>query len=600
MKSKLTLTLVVLFCSTSLAWGRIEKLYTLGEFTKEASNIVLVEITRVNNEKNLIIYKKVRDLKGTHPTGEIKHNIGQRGYHEREWKAIMAWAKVGKQAVFFHNGQGSETCIGDYWYQCFSEGDWWGMSHAEPYLLRTYCGEIGDLTAAIEGLLHGREVIVPCLADGDKEQLQLRKGKLQRLKASASRLDYNLQRDFVGWGKGEAKPAAEQFQTFVLRQSTSGWKLMPRRLVGGESWRDADFDDSKWRSGKAPIGNGEAEIAARKGTTVAEKGEPFMFRRVVEVLADLLRQKTVTFRLHVASDDSAMVYLNGSLVDQDPVADHEFRYWSREVEIPARHFKPGRNVLAVLVKNKPGSSDLYLDVELSARLPVPAVVRRGPATPASGGAPASQPRKLTVDAPGKPQTVSVYRKQRAVAIPCLIAPRKLPHLKESYPIEVIATYPAPQGQKAHETVVSFTGIKPSDVHKALVSLGLQPGKPARGENTRAEGPELIVLLELPDGNGHAQRVPVEQVLVDKKTGKPLGGLRWHFTGSASRQPDPEKNDKVYGADLTGTLIALFPVTVDTVIQSHLTMKDEPVLKLETNRGRLPKEGTAARLILQVK
>jgi hypothetical protein len=42
------------------------------------------------------------------------------------------------------------------------------------------------------------------------------------------------------------------------------------------------------------------------------------------------------------------------------------------------------------------------------------------------------------------------------------------------------------------------------------------------------------------------------------------------------------------------------VTDDTVIQSHLTMKDEPILKLETDRKRLPKEGTAARLILQAK
>jgi hypothetical protein len=305
--------------------------------------------------------------------------------------------------------------------------------------------------------------------------------------------------------------------------------------------------------------------------------------------------------LKVASDDGALVYLNGVLVDRDPVPDHEFSYWSRDVMVPAKHFRPGRNVLAVQVNNQPGSSDLYLDLELSARVPIPKVVRSvATATASNSGGAKAQPAKLVPDAPGKPQTVGVDKKTRTVAVPCMIAARKLPNLKEIYPIEVIATYPTPQGQKAHETVLTFTGIKPSDIHKALVGLGLRPGKPARGEGARAEGPELLVFLEITGSDGKARRVPIEQTLVDRNTGKPMAALRWHFTGSASRQPDPEKDDKVYGADLTGTLIALFPVTDDTVIQSHLTMKDEPVLKLETDRKQLPKEGMPARLILQVK
>ena len=39
---------------------------------------------------------------------------------------------------------------------------------------------------------------------------------------------------------------------------------------------------------------------------------------------------------------------------------------------------------------------------------------------------------------------------------------------------------------------------------------------------------------------------------------------------------------------------------DTVIQSQLTMKDEPLLKLETDKELLPREGTAARLVIEVK
>jgi hypothetical protein len=197
--------------------------------------------------------------------------------------------------------------------------------------------------------------------------------------------------------------------------------------------------------------------------------------------------------------------------------------------------------------------------------------------------------------------------KKSITIPCTVAPRKLPHLDKTYPIEVIATHAyrkqekpgdPPRGQKAHETVVLIAdSIKPSDVHKALEQLGLKPGKPAFGEVVaKAVGPEVKIYLEV----AGKPKEPIEKFLVNTKTGKPLEALTWHFTGSVTKQPDPEKDDTVYGADLTGTFIALFPVTNDTVIQTHLTMKEEPILKLETNPATLPKEGTAAKLIIEVK
>ena len=65
-------------------------------------------------------------------------------------------------------------------------------------------------------------------------------------------------------------------------------------------------------------------------------------------------------------------------------------------------------------------------------------------------------------------------------------------------------------------------------------------------------------------------------------------------------PDPEKNDKGYGADLTGTLMTLLPVTDETVIQSSLAAEDEPAFKLETDKTVLPKEGMPAKLVIEVK
>src|SRR5262249_10501357 len=142
--------------------------------------------------------------------------------------------------------------------------------------------------------------------------------------------------------------------------------------TAGDRWREPSFDDKGWRSGKAPIGYGEDEILKRKGTVVKEQGVPFVFRRELEVPADLLSHKGVTVHMGVASDDSALVYVTGTLVDKDPVEDHEFAYWNREIELQPKQLKPGRNVIAVFVKNHQGSSDIYLDMEVSARYPLPA------------------------------------------------------------------------------------------------------------------------------------------------------------------------------------------------------------------------------------
>jgi hypothetical protein len=582
------------------AQAYVEAPYSLGRVCQEATHIVLVEVVKVNKEKNLIIFKKLEDLKGKHPKDEIKHNIGQRGYHAREWQNVMAWADAGKKAVFFHNGGASETCTGGYWYQCFPEGEWWAMSHAEPFLLRTYCGDAEKLAAAVKQMLAGKEVVVSCMVDGNKNLLHQRKAKLQRLKASMKQQNYDPRRDFVALGgDGEVAEIAE-FKTFTLiAESTPGWKFLPAAQVRGDAWRKPDFDDGTWRTGKAPIGYGEDEIVKRKGTIVKEEGVSFVFRRAIEVPSDLLAQKGVTFQVRVASDDHADVYLNGEVVDKDPEEDHEFAYWNREVEIPLKHVKAGRNLIAVFVKNHAGSSDIYLDMELVAQVPLPkkkpVVVATKPVTPQPGS------DKVASVLPDKPNPLIVIdRQKRTVSVPCAIAPRKLPNLSDIYPIEVIACYPAPQGQKAHETVVTFKDVKPGDVHRALELLGLKPGKPARGEDQKAEGPEVKLYLEFTGPDRKVRRVDMAKTMVYRDTGRPIPDLKWHFTGSVVKQPDPEKSDLAYGADLTGTLITLFPVTDETVIQSHLTMKDEPVFKLETDRKLLPKEGEKAVLVIEVK
>jgi hypothetical protein len=185
---------------TAPATAYIEASMSLGAVVAQSSNILVMQVEKVDKENNRILYKKIRDVKGTHPSDILRHNIAKAGFHPREWQNIMAWAEPGKLAVMMYQGGASETCIDSYWYQSYGGGPDWAMSHGEPYLLRSYAGRPEKLVMAVEEIMAGKEVIVPAMLDGDKNAIQLRTAKVQRLRASLKLADYNAARDFIGWG----------------------------------------------------------------------------------------------------------------------------------------------------------------------------------------------------------------------------------------------------------------------------------------------------------------------------------------------------------------------------------------------------------------
>lgn len=199
--------------------------------------------------------------------------------------------------------------------------------------------------------------------------------------------------------------------------------------------------------------------------------------------------------------------------------------------------------------------------------------------------------------------IAVDKEKKTVTLDAKVAPRSLdvPELKgKIFPIEVIASWPHPKGRKAHETVVTLE-MKPSEVHKALESLGLKAGKPVVGEaKDPPQGPDLNIYIDVPGPGGEMKRLSMDKVLVDSRTGAAFPkGIKFRFTGSEMIQPDPEKDEKVYGADLMGAFAVIFPVTNQVVMQTSLTMKEEKFMRLETNKKNLPAEGTAVKLVIEV-
>ena len=258
------LAAIALFPVTARAY--IEAAHSLGKIVNDSTNIVVMKVEKVDKERNLIIYRKVKDLKGVHPTDVIKHNIGRAGFNPREWQYAMEGAQPGNVAIFFHNGGASETYCNNYWYQAYA-GDWWNMSHGEPFLLRSYAsGKAEKLATAVTAILQGQEVVVPCMVD-DKTVLHTRSGKILRMKASLKLQDYNFKRDFVGWGN-------EDFRAILGMPAFTQYTGIARTDPEAGGVAAADFDGD----GKLDLveyGAGKVVLLHNGGSSLEEVSIPY-------------------------------------------------------------------------------------------------------------------------------------------------------------------------------------------------------------------------------------------------------------------------------------------------------------------------------------
>ncbi len=168
-------------------------------------------------------------------------------------------------------------------------------------------------------------------------------------------------------------------QTLVPAEST--WRYQDDGSNQGTAWRDADFDDSTWPTGKAKLGFGDSdEVTTLRPSASGSKTTTFYFRQAF-TLGDPGAVTGLTVRL--LRDDGAMVYLNGSLVFRSnmPEGDVDFLTTASEVvggadestffsqTVDPAVLRSGRNVLAVEVhQQNSGSSDVGFSLTLEAEV----------------------------------------------------------------------------------------------------------------------------------------------------------------------------------------------------------------------------------------
>src|SRR5262249_43871667 len=193
---------------------------TLGQLCGWSTYVTEVKVEKVSKEKGIIVYRKVRDLKGKYPLDTIRHVFDLKNTpphkgsgdvpvrpDETDWKHAIAWAEVGKTAVvvalkYDPYGDFGHTYIDGLWYATMCpKRDWdlWYGIYSTPALLsRWHCGTPAELAVGIEKMLAGKEAILPVMVTGTREDLRAGKAKTQGLRVALNIHDYNPKRDLVG------------------------------------------------------------------------------------------------------------------------------------------------------------------------------------------------------------------------------------------------------------------------------------------------------------------------------------------------------------------------------------------------------------------
>ena len=171
-------------------------------------------------------------------------------------------------------------------------------------------------------------------------------------------------------------------QVETLVEPASDWAFLDDGTELSARWRLADFDDSEWKHGAAPLGYGIRDLA----TTVGYGPNPndrfitTYFRHVFDVPdPDSIRD----LALHLQRDDGAIIYLNGQEVARSNLPNGEIDFqtvastWvggaahtqDHSFSIDASLLQAGQNILAVEVHQRSAiDNDLWFDLALEAAI----------------------------------------------------------------------------------------------------------------------------------------------------------------------------------------------------------------------------------------
>ncbi|HEU4710062.1 MAG TPA: tyrosinase family protein [Pyrinomonadaceae bacterium] len=168
------------------------------------------------------------------------------------------------------------------------------------------------------------------------------------------------------------------FQKIVLVKTGSQWRYLDNANGPGTNWTSPDFDDSKWKQGRAELGFGDEPVTTISGADKDAARIATYFRHSFDVVDPSFYGNLV---LRLKRDDGAVVYLNGKevtrsnlgggAVTSSTTATRDVDGLEEEVFFPIAVspglLREGRNTIAVAIhQNALDSPDLTFDLELYA------------------------------------------------------------------------------------------------------------------------------------------------------------------------------------------------------------------------------------------
>jgi len=187
------------------------------------------------------------------------------------------------------------------------------------------------------------------------------------------------------------------FDLGLLVTAGSRWRYRVTPASLGDAWRHADYADTLWPDGDAPLGYGETGLATAipYGTDPANKPVTTYFRKLFTLPDDPATLTRLT--LEVNYDDGFVAYLNGAEIARGAMPegapsyetlaiDHESGPFERVDLTPlAGLLRQGPNLLAIeLHQADPASQDLVWDARLTYETAAMRVTAAPVATPGSG------------------------------------------------------------------------------------------------------------------------------------------------------------------------------------------------------------------------
>jgi hypothetical protein len=186
---------------------------------------------------------------------------------------------------------------------------------------------------------------------------------------------------------------------------------------------------------------------------------------------------------------------------------------------------------------------------------------------------------------GKLPHIEFYPKKKQVRVECEM-------LGVNAPLEFFCCV---KGTNDYEAMIR-SEVKPSDLHLALLAIGLKPGEPVHFSESLKKwfpptGPPLHMTMEY-EKDGQTVREPAWKWMRDVKTKKTAPPFTWVFTGSRV-MPDGK-----YAADVTGYLVTVVNFDLSVIDVPELASSSNDLLEWERNPDVTPKAGTKVWMVIE--